>query len=71
MNENYKEISEFLVFLKEKAYSKYIKFISLTPEKIKILNLNLERNIKNLEKSIDKIKKNESSLKIIKELKII
>ena len=69
MNESYKEISEFLVFLKEKAYSKYIKFISLTPEKIKILNLNLERNIKNLEKSIDKIKKNESSLKIIKEFK--
>ena len=69
MNESYKEISEFLVFLKEKAYSKYIKFISLTPEKIKILNLNLERNIKNLEKSIDTIKKNESSLKIIKEFK--
>ncbi len=69
MNQNYKEISEFLVFLKEKAYSKYIKFISLTPEKIKILNLTLERNIKNLEKSIDTIKKNESSLKIIEEFK--
>ena len=65
MESTISNISNLLLFTKDKLYSKYFDYMYLTPNNIEQMNNKIKNRIQNLEKEIDKIIQNKKSLKII------
>ena len=65
MESTISNISNLLLFIKDKLYSKYFDYMYLTPNNIEQMNNKIKNRIQNLEKEIDKIIQNKKSLKII------